>query len=101
MIFLLEFLRHEDDLNTGAIIEKFKVQQKKKRISMIETPQENLNASNLRNMVDIFSFDYEDLDMKNKLHEIWKNKINSSKCTHSTYFIFYDYYRIYSKKYPA
>lgn len=71
--FLLEFLRHEDDLNTGAIIEKFKVQQKKKRISMIETPQENLNASNLRNMVDIFSFDYEDLDMKNKLHEIWKN----------------------------
>ena len=59
-------------MNTDAIIDKFKVNQKKKRISMIETPKDQ-NAPNLRNMVDIFSFDYEDLDLKNKLHEIWKN----------------------------
>ena len=59
-------------MNTDAIIDKFKVNQKKKRISMIETPEDQ-NAPNLRNMVDIFSFDYEDLDLKTKLQEIWKN----------------------------
>ena len=39
---------------------------------MIETPEDQ-NAPNLRNMVDIFSFDHEDFDLKTKLQEIWKN----------------------------